>query len=332
MREILIVVSIDVECDKGPEWIIQRPLRFTSVLYAIPNLLTPLFQKYNIKPTYLISPEVLKDDKCVQVLQSLTNCELGTHLHGEFIPPDEDEFAMRTYTPQFLYSPEIEREKLINLTKLFEERLGFRPTSFRAGRFGLSKYTLRFLSELGYLVDSSVTPFWIHNFGNGREKNYWGAPLQPYFPRWDDPRCPGKANILEVPVTILNPLMAGWPKWLLKYIGSQIHRFKSLLRHVGIKMPRTLWLRPFRSTGQEMIAVTEWMLKLIPKKTQSLVLNMMYHSVELIPGASPYAQSHDDVYAILCSQETLFKYLHDHYIVRSVSLTDLYFIWSKSTK
>ena len=56
------------------------------------------------------------------------------------------------------YPPEIERGKLAALTELFRKRIGYSPTSFRAGRFGIGHDTGRWLFELGYLVDSSVVP------------------------------------------------------------------------------------------------------------------------------------------------------------------------------
>ena len=76
-----IIVSIDTECDKDENWLIRRPLSFTNVTRGIRERLTPLFTRYNIKPTYLISPEVLNSRGSVESLKSIENCELGTHLH-----------------------------------------------------------------------------------------------------------------------------------------------------------------------------------------------------------------------------------------------------------
>ena len=68
---ILLVLSIDTECDKDQNWNVKRPMSFTNIISGIPQRLTPLFGKYKIKPTYLISPEVLNDEDSVSLLKSM---------------------------------------------------------------------------------------------------------------------------------------------------------------------------------------------------------------------------------------------------------------------
>lgn len=317
-----MVVSIDTECDKGPDWEIQRPLRFRSVIEGIPRVLMPLFERYGVKPTFLLSPEVIQNDECVKVLSTLDNCELGTHLHGEFVEPQADSAAARTHTPQLLYAPGVERAKLTNLTNLFEDRFGYRPTSFRAGRFGLSEHTLCFLSELGYLVDSSVTPFRTHYFEGRAVRNYWGAPLQPYFPLSWEVRRPGKLSVLEVPVTIINPLLMRWPKWVLRHMSDRTRWHKRMLGRLGKRVPEAVWLRPQRSTPEQLIAAADTAVRAC-SDDGPVVLNMMYHSVEIIPGASPYAQTKEQVLDIVHSQEALFEHLRKNYRFHSHGLSEL---------
>lgn len=325
---IVIAVTIDVECDKKEDWGIRYPIQFRSVTEGIPRLLMPLFRQYSIRPTFLLSPEVIQSDECCRVLEAIPDCELGVHLHGEFISPDDTPAPARTDSPQSQYNPELEFEKLANLTNLFESKFGFRPRSFRAGRFGVGRHTLRFLSEVGYLVDSSVTPFWNHNFGNGHERSYWGAPIQPYFPKWDDPGKRGKSTILEVPVTIVHPRFVRWPNWLLRKIRRPGQWMQKLLRLIPSDEPnKPLWLRPWRSTVKEMIYVADTVVNLAPSR-RSVVLNMMYHSVEVIPGASPYPQTKADVQYFLDSQERFFQYLFETYPARSVGLSELYAVFS----
>ena len=107
---IFLILSIDTECDKDKNWNVRRPMSFTNVTTGIPQRLTPLFAKYNIKPTYLISPEVLNDEDSVNLLKSMKNCELGTHLHCEFIEPDARFNSVTTLGTQntfFLRTPSI---------------------------------------------------------------------------------------------------------------------------------------------------------------------------------------------------------------------------------
>ena len=52
----------------------------------------------------------------------------------------------------------LKKEKLENFTQFFYRRLGFQPTSHRAGRYGIDQSSSEYLSQLGYKVDSSVAP------------------------------------------------------------------------------------------------------------------------------------------------------------------------------
>jgi len=84
-RTCLVAVSIDVECDKDLHWRVRRPLTFRGVEEGIGRRLAPLFAEYGVRPTYLLSPEVIRDGTCVSLLKTLEACELGTHLHPEFV-------------------------------------------------------------------------------------------------------------------------------------------------------------------------------------------------------------------------------------------------------
>ncbi len=69
--------------DATTEWFVES--RKESGIAKIHH---PLFQQHSVKPTYLISPEVLNDTQSVETLKQLKDCELGTHLHTEYIEPD----------------------------------------------------------------------------------------------------------------------------------------------------------------------------------------------------------------------------------------------------
>ena len=70
------------------------------------------------------------------------------------------------------YPPDVEAAKLRDLTELFSRTFGRSPTSFRAGRFGIGPHSIPILEELGYLVESSVTPHmdWAANGAPGLAK------------------------------------------------------------------------------------------------------------------------------------------------------------------
>jgi hypothetical protein len=324
-QDVFLVVTIDTECDKGPSWQTRHPLEFTSVHMGIPQILMPFFVQFGIIPTFLLSPEVIQDKQSCLILSAINNCELGAHLHGEFIEPQADWDNEITDTPQSLYSSHVECQKLENLTRLFERAFSYAPRSFRAGRFGISPFTLKYLAELGYRVDSSVTPFWTHHFSQNLVNNFWGAPVFPYRPSQEDARKPRQLNILEVPVTISNSLFLKFPRWMLRRMDSHSMIHKRILPRLGFTIPKTMWLRPQRSSAKEMIEVARVVMKHTPQD-KPVVLNMMYHSVEIIPGASPYASTQSEVDLIMQNQRVFFEWLFMNSSVKSVGLSEVPFM------
>lgn len=320
--KVFLLITIDTECDKGPGWIIQQPMAFSSVTKGIPQVLTPLFEAFSLKPTYLLSPEIIANAACVKSLKACPNAELGTHLHGEFIEPHADWVANRTHTPQIAYSTEVERRKLENLTMLFQSAFGYLPTAFRAGRWGMSTATLDILEQLGYLVDSSVCPFRTHTFGGGLEVNYWGAPLQPYRPSRRNVVKKGRHRIIEAPATLGNPALLKCPRFLLRRMSDRSRMHKKILGKMG-RSARISWLRPSKSTATEMIALSEQFIHAFGKKENPVFLNMMFHSNEIILGASPYAQTQEELDDYLKSMHQLFDHLSTRYELEGIALSDV---------
>ncbi|MBI1178019.1 glycosyltransferase [bacterium] len=276
-QELRLLVTIDTECDKSASWRTASPLSFRAVTDAIPNLLQPLFAEFGIRPTYLLSPEILLNPDCVDVLRSLRDVELTTHLHGDYVAPRPktwDFAGTLTDEMQWEYGPEIEHAKLATLTELFRQQFGYQPLSFRAGRFGASSHTCRILRELGYLIDSSVTPHicWTSRRG-AKQPDYRSFSEFPYRVGPDgNIALPGKSQFVELPVTILpagtvSSAPAGEPVWFRPWY-SNADTLCEIVRQVSAQPARDGHRRP---------------------------LVMMFHNVELVAGASPYPQSKTDV-------------------------------------
>lgn len=265
------VITIDTEADHSPGWIKPDPLRFNSIMESIPGFLEPLFRTYGATPTYLLTVEVLEDERAVSAAKKFEQCELGTHLHPEYIAPERKfSSAGGTLSREFSndYPPIVEQQKLDNLSRLFEDKIGYRATSFRGGKFGFSGNTARALLNLGYLVDTSVTPnvSWA-KIGGPDFQNY---PQQPYFINNQD----NVRLLLEVPVSI-----------------AYLNNFNSLFR-------RPTWLRPTYSSFNEMKYLITRMLNLY-RKERIVTFNIMFHSMEFYPGASPYAKDWRSVKMLL---------------------------------
>ncbi len=297
---IHLLITIDTEIDKGKDWKVSANESFSSVTTGIPDKLGRLFAKYGAKPTYLLSPEVIRDDACLSVLKHLKDCELGTHMHGDMIDPLGHQGSMAnmaTDNMQSSYTYEIERQKMVNLTALFATRLGYKPLSFRAGRFGAGLNTLRILDELNYKVDSSVTPNIDWNYKEGRA-NYLNAPDQPYYPMETDMLAPNGRGVLEVPVTILEPEKhRKWHSTALHSLTDRLYRLQ--------------WLRPSNNTGEGMVEVMRQVVKQHADK-KDVTLTMMFHSMEVMPGASPYADTEKDCQTLLDKIEMALAYAKDN--------------------
>ncbi len=271
------VLTIDVEIDAGPKWKTSNPASYEGVYTGI-KILQQLCDSYGVKPVYLISPAVLVDQKSVDVLGNLNthNCELGTHLHGEYIGPlatfpGSDFGGCDPGEMQCQYDKEIEFQKLKNLTEQFISLFGYTPKSFRAGRFGARGWTLECLETLGYSHDSSVTPF--RNWHDVADFSKPGS-VTPYHPSKENICVPGDSKVLEVPVSIT---------------------------------PDLEWLRPTPrfSDFEQCVKVIDW----YEQHTQPTVLCSMFHNVELVPGKSPYCKTQEDCRAMLERIERTFQLL-----------------------
>ncbi len=280
-----LMVTIDVEADSDKYWGTPEVPTFRNVLEAIPNKLQPLFAQYGVRPTYMISPEVLQHEESCATLRSLTHCEMAAHLHPENIPPEA--VMVGPSRPrrgmQWECRPEIERQKLENLTRLFVEVFGRNPISFRAGRFGIGHHTGKFLMELGYRVDSSVTPHmrWTNqsgtpfpDFTDAREQPYWVAGGGDLFNS-------GDSHFLEVPVTI--PLI------------RQVVRKGKKHDLFGTRVKGPVWFRPWYTPTKVLQQIVRETAHSKPEAGMRRPLVMMFHSMEVQAGASPYPQTDAEV-------------------------------------
>src|SRR5580693_2039657 len=238
-----LVITIDVEPDCSSTWHYADPLSFKGVSVGIAEILQPLFNKYDITPTYLINNVVLEDKNSVKTLLRLYGkYEFGTHLHPEFIQPEKkyETYAGRKGVANCcFYPPDIEFEKIRNITLLFEHVLGYKPTAFRAGRYSVGLNSMLSLRQLGYLVDTSVTPHVCWNDAS-REKpvDFSMAPEQPYFLNRESLTMEDKSDdLLEVPISI-TAKRRNILRELIVSVGA--------LRH-PLRKHKPLWLRPYYS-------------------------------------------------------------------------------------
>lgn len=290
MSRAYLCVSIDTESDKGPAWRSRRPMSFNGIHVGVRERLQPLFASYGAKPTYLVSPEVIRDERSAEVLRSIgPSCELGSHLHGEYAEPGAWEPEV-TRDFQRDYEGDVEQRKLTYLTDQFIRAFDHQPLSFRAGRFGIGPRTIGILENLGYAVESSVTPDidWADQGAPGL--SFEGAPTQPYRPDREDPTRVGDSTLLEVPITIRA-------------------RLANFIPGIGKKIERR-WLRPTWMSGEALVRLAEDEIAAARRAApgRPVILNAMLHNIEIIPDASPYATAEPQARTILDRLRTLLEF------------------------
>lgn len=299
---IAVCVSIDTEVDhRADSWHKSRPLTFRSVVEGVPHRLSPLFARHGARPTYLLTYEVMNDAASVEALARLRDAELGTHLHGDHVPPDArvPELAgAKSWDFNCAYPADLERAKLQTITERFRACFARAPRSYRAGRYGASGRTARLLVELGYRVDSSVTPGlrW-RNDAQSAEVDFRRAPRAPYRPSAADLARPGELPLWEVPVTILRRPIA----W-----DAAVGAYQAITRRPMRRYP--VWLRPSTTSWPWLRWAAARLVRQAGAEPLTLC-NIMFHSMEVVPAASPYARSESDAGRILTRLDRLLGFL-----------------------
>ncbi len=201
------------------------------------------------------------------------------------------------------YDRETESRKLTYLTELFRTAFGRSPRSFRAGRFGIGRHSLGLLQDLGYSVDSSVTPHKDWAPAGAPEASFLKAQTQPYWPDLERPECvalvPG--TLMEVPVTIR-------PTWLGRILGRWIE---------------PAWLRPTHGSTRRLLHLAQEEIRHAELDGRPVILNAMFHNVEIVPGASPYAATPAEADAIVARLAGLLGWA-EHEGVRCIGLADVH--------
>jgi hypothetical protein len=318
-----VIVTIDTEADN--QWDRSRTELTTDNLEFIARF-QELCNRYNLKPTYLCTWEIVEDPRfdSLRRYQEAGLAEIGAHLHPWTTPPMErpqngiDRDSFHAYPSELDHV--VFSEKLRLLTERIHARTGIKPRSYRAGRWGFSAEHIPILISLGYLVDCSVTPLksWEHVPGAaGAGPNFRAAPAEPYFLDLNDVCRPGKSELLEVPVTIL----------FTKAVLARSRRLQDLYLRYRQTLPvKALnrvfrldpqWFRPYaRMSSERLKSVYR-----AAREARLPAVEMMFHSSELMPGGSPYHLDEEAIERLYQKLETVFSYLQDENC-RGMTLTE----------
>lgn len=321
-----IIITIDTEGDN--QWDHGRDLTVENITY-IPRFQN-LCEKFNIKPTYLVTTEVAQDKVAREIFTAYSKtekAEIGAHLHSWSTPPFIDQEGYRENDVNHAFASELPYDLLENkirtLTNQIETSFGKRPTSFRSGRYGFNESVAKSLIKNGYLVDSSVTPFvtWAAHKGvpdrNGGPDFIDRIPY-PYQMKFENDA------ITEIPITILPtrfPFNRNFRMARSYFRNVNNNLFLRGLRKL-FYTDQPIWLRP--TPNMTMQLFEKLIYEAIIIKLPFIV--MMFHSSELMPGCSKYRPDRDSVEKLYELLEQFFVRLEVHKIP-SVTLTEASKSW-----
>lgn len=315
------IISIDTEADN--QWEPGCDISLNNIKY-IPRF-QDLCNKYRIRPTYLVTSEVCEDNFAKEILSeylSMNIAEVGAHLHSWTTPPFQDKDGFRFNDKNHAFASELPvqlmNEKIKVLTSQIETSFGVRPYSFRSGRYGFNKNVAKSLIDNSYLVDSSITPFtsWSTHLGipdgNGGPDflDYTTVPFNYHFE---------SGSLVEIPITIL-------PTRFPLNVSDSLaeYYFRHVTKSIPLKAIRKLryknqplWLRPYNWMNIDLFE--ELLVESINRKLSVIV--MMFHSSELMPGASRNYANGDAIENLYLLLEEFFILLTRKEIL-SVTLTE----------
>jgi hypothetical protein len=268
--------------------------------------LQSLFDRYDAVPTYLVNWPVATTVSSREILLRLREtgrCEIGTHCHPWNTPPLEEKISDKNSMLCNL-PPGLVAEKMETLHQRIQSSFSLTPVCFRAGRWGFGTSVAASLCNLGYRVDTSVSP--LVNWTKDGGPDFSEAPLQVY--RFDPPDIlhpKPEGVLLEVPPSVgfLNRRTERCRqirRFLLKAPFYQIHT-AGLLKRLGLL--RFRWLCPELTPGPEMIKLSEYLIR-----SGSTVLNMSFHSTSLLPGKSQFVSDPRQLEGFMNRIEVFLKF------------------------
>ena len=261
-----------------------------------------LFDRYGIKPTYLIDYPVATDEAACRVLRGFLDegrADVGIQLHPWTNPPFDELLSARNSYPSNL-SKDLQRAKIERLIDAVRNHLGIEPKVFKAGRYGFNDDTAALLEELGLEIDTSVVPF--TDFRPVQGPNFDGTPHRPF---WFGDKRP----LLELPVTrnlcgllgrnlgpTLSPIVQS-------RIGAACH-LPGLLARSGL-LDR-LTLTPEGMTLDDLKQLT---MTLIGRGER--LFTFVFHSPSVASGNTPYVRSDEELQAFLARIERYLLFFTD---------------------
>ena len=312
MRNLYFVLSVDTE----EEWAWDGP--FPNKTISVDNVQhLPAFQdqlnNLGLKTSYFLDYAVMENahsrDLLTDLYKANPGLEYGAHLHPWVTPPivpvESEADSHIVNLPIDIVS-----EQLRFLTSAITELTGRQPTSFRSGRWGINDDILRALAEQGYLVDSSIYPFYENDWFSCADYDSW--PLAMSYLRT-------KPELIELPVTAgFNHRPFTKAQRLHKTLEQPSWaRFHMIGVLWALMLHRKIYLSPELSTSRDMISLCKKMLQ-----AECPVIHMYLHSSSLLPGSTRYVQSERDKNRLMKRIESVVGFLRSQCEVEPLAITE----------
>ena len=242
-------------------------------------------------PLYFVTAPLLADEALGGALARWTRAgkaACGLHLHSWSTPP-VPAHVTPAETYQFNLDPDLHRQKLENIIRLFEERIGQKPIAHRAGRYGIAPWVLDQLAEYGVMLDFSPSAGW--SFLQVQGPDFAAMPPDPrkretpHGGQWVIP-VSGSRVVRKVDIPApLSPSLYGWARYLA-------HEYTAPVR-----------LTP---EGNDLGAMQKLTRHLIGRG--AALLTPSIHSTSPCPGATPYAATEEEAKALLGTLKAYFEW------------------------
>lgn len=318
MATLLVTIDTEEEFD----WSVSPSSNQRSVQHAahLPRL-QQLFEETGVRPTYVVDEPIAMTPLSRDVLREFLNrdaCEIGAHCHPWVNQPLEEDITPRN---SYLCNLplDLQQRKITRLTEAIETAFGRRPTSFKAGRYGLDFAVVPHLRSLGYTVDTSVLAYMDMSEDEGPDFGHFGNE-----PFWiEPPLVPANGEngsaLLEIPCTVgfsRRPFGA----W------SKVHRTLSQpairpLRCVGVlwhsRILRKVVITPEGNETSDLVRMID-----VLARNPDAVVNVTLHSPSIDPGHTPYVRTQADLNQFLTRLRTILEHAQRQLSPKCLTLSE----------
>lgn len=314
LKDDTAVCTIVVDAEEDFDW--RNPVygaQHTTGNMLNTRILQEIAGAYGVAPAYLLTYPILDAPEVVQVLRRRIErgeCEAGVQLHPWVTPPFDHGSAAATSFAGNL-APELERRKLVELTRKFQECFGAAPRMYRAGRYGLGEHSADLLAELGFTIDTSLAPR--TNFASEGGPDYSGYGYRPFW-------FGAGARLLEAP---LCREVVGWsgrwaPGVLRALAAPPLDRLHVSAIATRVRCAERITLSP---EGNDLAAMIRLVRRLHAAGQRLFVLS--FHSSSLAAGRNPYVRTKAQLHYFYDRLSGILDFMASQLAMRFTSLSRL---------